>query len=267
MRQGALTTRSAWMRACTFVLATPSMLLFAHATAETARANPAETAKNTATAIAPSSAGPQDPMSSWHFQATYGISSADVEVPVWKTDTDPAQQEQISTTGLLTQARYSHALEHEVNKNQMFRWGFSLLSSQTITGSGWLSGLTKDSKAPAWRSWGVGGDFFLVRRFSPACDFDAGVQVDYYLSGNSTIRSSISSGAVNPPPSRLEQKNGWRVAFSGGISGLYLDPVGLIFRLSGFVSQATFKGHSQPLRAHGVQIQIGADLALGRGGS
>lgn len=266
MRQAALTIRSAWMRACTFVLATPSALLFAHATAETGQAKPADTAPNTATAIAPSSAGTQDPMSSWHFQATYGVSSADFEVPVWNTNTDPAQEEQASTTGLLTQSRYSHAVEHSVNKNQMFRWGFSLLSNQTITGSGWLSGLAKDSKVPAWRSWGVGGDFFLVRRYSPACDFDAGVQLDYHLSGNSTMRSSEVSGAVNAPPSRLEQKNGWRVAFSGGISGLYLDPVGLIFRLSGFVSQATFKGHAQPLRAQGVQIQIGADLALGRGG-
>lgn len=207
------------------------------------------------------------PMSSWHFQATYGLSSADFEIPIWDTASDPAGEEQISTTGLLTQSRYSHAIEHAVNDRQMFRWGFSLLSNQTMTGSGWLASLARDSKVPSWRSWGIGSDIFLVRRFSPACDFDAGVQLDYLLSGSNTMRSSEQNSSVNAPPLRLEQTSGWRVAFSGGISGLYLDPVGLIFRVGGYVTQATFKGHALPIRAQGIQVQIGADLALGRGGT
>lgn len=253
------------------LLASTSGLAVAHITEAPPTA--ATRAEGDALSMASQPSQPSSPvqqtnaMSSWHFQATYGLSTADFEIPVWDTTSDPAGEAQISTTGLLTQTRYSHAIEHAVNDRQMFRWGFSLLSNQTITGSGWLASLARDSKVPSWRSWGLGSDVFLVRRFSPSCDFDAGVQLDYLLSGSSTMRSSEQNNGVNAPPLRLEQKSGWRVAFSGGIGGLYLDPVGLIFRVSGYVTQATFKGHAQPIRAQGIQVQLGADLALGRGGT
>lgn len=241
------------------MLASQSTLVFAHSDEELKQAQSA------ATAPAPLPSPPQQPMSSWHFQAIYGIAVADFEVPVWKSESDPIVEDQMSSTGLLSESRYSHAIEHALNQKQMVRWGLSLVSSQTTTGNGLLAGLALDSKVPSWRSWGIGSDLFLVRRFTPACDFDAGLQLDYHLSGNSTMRNSDAAGSINTPPTRLDQESGWRVAFSGGISGLYLGPLGLVARLSGFVTQASFKGHSRPIRAQGVQVQIGANLALGRG--
>lgn len=242
------------------MLAAQSAVVFGHADEE-----PKQAQTTPAPALAALPSAPQQSMSSWHFQAVYGVAYADFEIPVWKTETDPAQEDQISSTGLMTQARYSHAIEHPLNQNQLVRWGVSLVNSQTTSGNGLLSRLAQDSKVPSWRSWGVGGDLFMVRRFSAACDFDAGLQLDYHLSGNTTMRSSDATGSINAPPSRLDKQSGWRVAFTGGISGLYLGPIGLVARLSGFVTQTSFKGHSRPLRAQGVQFQIGADLALGRG--
>lgn len=259
MRQiSQCSTKSNFVRAGTIVLAAQSALVFAESADALRQTHPAA-------ATTPPVQTPRDSMSSWHFQAVYGIGYADFEIPIWKTETDPAVQDQVSTTGLVTQARYSHAIEHRLNQQQMFRWGFSLLNNQTTTDNGLLSSLARDSLVPAWRSWGVGCDLFIVRRFCSACDFDAGIQLDYHLSGNTTLRSSELSGSVNSPPSRLDQKSGWRVAFSGGISGLYLGPVGIVARLSGFVTQADFEGHSRPMRAQGLEVQLGANLALGRG--
>lgn len=203
--------------------------------------------------------------SAWHFQATYGVSSADVEAPYWNTTLDPAKAEQRSTTGVLTQSRYSHSFASPLNRSQSVRWGLALVSEQTAPAKGWMAALAKDSKAPAWRTWGVGTDLFLVRHQSPALDFDAGLQADYFLSGVSNLGALEGTSEQRSTPNRLEQKSGWRIAFTGGLGGIYIGPVGIIMRLSGYVVQAAFKGHTQPLRAQGVQLQLGADLALGRG--
>jgi len=258
MRQRTATT--VFIYVSTFVLAAGPAVAIAHPDEELKQVQPPA-----ATSVPSQPIAPQSVMSSWHFQAVYGIGYADFEIPVWKADADPAVEDQISSTGLLTQARYTHAIEHPLNQKQMVRWGLSLINGQTTTGSGVLASLAQDSKVPSWRSWGVGADLFLVRRFSPACDFDAGLQLDYHLSGNSSMRNFEQVGSVNSSPARLEQQGGWRVAFSGGISGLYLGPIGLVARLSGFVTQASFTGHSRPIRAQGIQFQAGANLALGRG--
>lgn len=203
--------------------------------------------------------------SAWHFQATYGVSSADVEVPYWNTNVDAEKTEQRSTTAVLTQSRYSHSVESYLNKTQSVRWGLALVNEQTAPPRGWMAGLAKDSKAPEWRAWGVGTDLFLVRHQSPTFDFDAGLQVDYFLSGVATLSAAEATITQLSNSNRLEQKSGWRIAFTGGIGGMYLGPVGVIMRVSGYAMQAAFRGHTQPLRAQGIQLQLGADLALGRG--
>lgn len=204
--------------------------------------------------------------SSWHFQTTYGVSSADMEAPYWNTALDPAAAAQRSTTGALTQIRYSHSLESSLGGSQAVRWGLSLVNEQTAAKNSWATALAKDSKAPEWRAWGIGTDIFLVRHLSPSLDFDAGLQADYFLSGVATLGASDTTAAAqSATQNRLDQKSGWRLAFTGGIGGLYLGPVGFILRLSGYVMQASFKTHTQPLRAQGLQLQVGMDLALGRG--
>jgi len=210
--------------------------------------------------------GARSKPSSWHFQTTYGVSSADLEAPYWNTAVDPVAAAQRSTTGVLTQIRYSHSVETPLGGSQALRWGLALVNDQTATKSGWAAALAKDSKAPEWRAWGIGTDLFLVRHMSPSVDFDAGLQADYLLSGVATLGASEAAAAAqSTAQNRLEQTSGWRLAFTGGIGGLYLGPVGLIFRLSGYVMQASFKAHKQPLRAQGLQLQVGMDLALGRG--
>lgn len=205
--------------------------------------------------------------SSWHFQTTYGLSLADMETPYWNTAVDPVSAAQRSTTGVLTQVRYSHTVESSLGNSQAIRWGMALVNDQTAARNGVWASLAKESKAPEWRAWGVGTDIFLVRHLSPAVDFDAGLQADYLLSGVATLGSTdtVTSATQTNANNRLEQKSGWRLAFTGGIGGLYLGPLGMVMRLSGYVMQTSFKGHSQPLRAQGLQIQLGMDLALGRG--
>jgi len=128
--------------------------------------------------------------SSWHFQTTYGVSSADLEAPYWNTAVDPVAAAQRSTTGVLTQIRYSHSVETPLGGSQALRWGLALVNDQTATKSGWAAALAKDSKAPEWRAWGIGTDLFLVRHMSPSVDFDAGLQADYLLSGVATLGAS-----------------------------------------------------------------------------
>lgn len=203
--------------------------------------------------------------SDWHFQVTYGVSSADVEAPYWNTSTDPAGAAQRSTTGALSQTRYSHSVETPLNGSQAVRYGLSLVNDQTAATNSWLKSLAKDSKAPDWRAWGLGSEIFLVRHISRSFDFDAGLQADYYLSGVATLGSIETSSANTTTITRLDQKSGWRLAFTGGMNAGLFGPVGLIMRVSGYVMQSTFTGHSKPLRAQGLQLQLGADLALGRG--
>jgi len=204
----------------------------------------------------------------WHFEATYGISSADIEAPYWDTSVDPVKAKQRSTTGVLTETRYSHSVENALNKTQSIRYGLSLVNQQTAAATGWMAALAKNSKAPDWRSWGLGTDIFLVRHLSTNVDFDAGFQADYLVSGVATLAGNETQASASlsaTAPTRLDQQLGWRVAFSGGIGGLYMGPLGLIFRMTGYVMQSTFKGHTQALRAQGLQFQLGAGLALGRG--
>jgi hypothetical protein len=209
---------------------------------------------------------PPSKPSSWHFQTTYGVSSADLEAPYWNTALDPVAAAQRSTTGALTQVRYSHSIESALNNSQALRWGFALVNEQTVAKNSWAAALAKESKAPEWRAWGIGTDIFLVRHLSPAVDFDAGLQADYFISGVATLGTSDTAAAAqSAAQNRLEQKSGWRIAFTGGIGGLYMGPLGLIARISGYVMQSSFKTHSQPLRAQGLQLQLGMDLALGRG--
>jgi hypothetical protein len=213
-----------------------------------------------ATPMAPSSS-----KSDWHFQVTYGVSSADVEAPYWNTNTDPAGAAQRSTTGALSQTRYSHSVESPINGSQAIRYGLSLVNDQTAAANSWLKSLAKESKSPDWRAWGLGSEIFLVRHISRSFDFDAGLQADYYLSGVATLGSVESSLANTTTLTRLDQKSGWRLAFTGGMNAGLFGPVGLIMRVSGYVMQSTFTGHSKPLRAQGLQLQLGADMALGRG--
>jgi hypothetical protein len=201
----------------------------------------------------------------WHFQATYGLSSADVESPYWDTRSDPAVAAQRSATGVFSESRFSHSAEIPVNVKQSVRLGLSLVNAQSGVSSGWLASLAGRSNAPDWRAWGVGTDVFLLRHTSASLDLDAGFQADYFIAGVTTLPTSENASAEIQKAARLEQKSGWRVAFSGGIGGLYIGPLGLILRLSGQVLQSDFEGHKFPLRAQGLQIQVGAGLALGRG--
>lgn len=203
--------------------------------------------------------------SAWHFQATYGISSADVETPAWNNKSEPATAIQKSTTGVFTEKRFNHSLELGNHPRQATRVGLSLVNAQSASATGWMKSLAEQSRAPDWRAWGIGTDVFLVRHVAANLDLDAGLQADYFISGVATLPSTdaVSTEAQTSP--RLEQKMGWRLAFSGGIGGLYMGPLGLILRMSGHVIQAQFQGHTQPLRIQGVQFQIGAGLALGRG--
>lgn len=201
----------------------------------------------------------------WHFQATYGLSSADVESPFWDARTDPAAAAQRSTTGVFSESRFSHSAELPMSNRQSMRLGFSLVNAQSGVSSGWLAKLTGPSNAPDWRAWGVGTDVFLLRHTSASLDLDAGFQADYFIAGVATLPTAENASAETQKAARLEQKSGWRVAFSGGIGGLYIGPLGLILRLSGQVLQSKFDGHKYPLRAQGLQVQVGAGLALGRG--
>jgi hypothetical protein len=203
--------------------------------------------------------------SSWTFQATYGLTSADVETPAWDTRTDPVTAVQKSTSGLFSENRYSHSYGISVNPRQSLRLGLSLVNCQSVSATGWMAALASKSKGPDWRSWGIGTDIFLVRHNSPRFDLDAGLNADYFVSGVATLPTSDSASAELQNASRLEQKSAWRLGFSGGIGGMYLGPLGFILRISGQVLQAQFKGHSQPLRVQGLQVQIGAGLDLGRG--
>ncbi len=208
---------------------------------------------------------PSSNPSVWHFQAVYGISSADVETPAWDTKTEPATAIQKSTTGVFTENRFNHSIEMPLTNRQSMRMGLSLFSAQSYAASGWVASLTGKSKAADWRTWGLGTDIFLVRHTSPSLDLDAGLHADYFVSGVITLPVGDSASSALQNSARLEQKTGWRLAFSGGIGGLYIGPVGLILRLSGHVIQSQFKGHTSPLRVQGIQIQAGAGLALGRG--
>lgn len=201
----------------------------------------------------------------WHFQATYGVSSADVETPSWDSTTDPITARQKSTTGVFTENRFGHSFEVGLQPRQAIRMGLSLVNTQSVAGTGWMAALASKSKAPDWRTWGLGCDLFLLRQMSANLDLDAGLQADYFISGVTTLPTTDAATTELQNSSRLEQKSGWRVAFSGGIGGLYLGPIGFILRLSGHVLQAQFKGHTQALRAQGLQVQVGAGLALGRG--
>lgn len=201
----------------------------------------------------------------WHFQATYGLSSADVESPYWDTRSDPAVAAQRSATGVFSESRFSHSAELPMNNRQSMRLGFSLVNAQSGVSSGWIANLAGRSNAPDWRAWGVGTDLFLLRHTSASLDLDAGFQADYFIAGVTTLPTSENASAEIQKAARMEQKSGWRLAFSGGIGGLYIGPLGLILRLSGQVLQSQFDGHKYPLRAQGLQIQVGAGLALGRG--
>lgn len=212
-----------------------------------------------------SSPAPSSNPSVWHFQAVYGISSADVETPAWDTKTEPATAVQKSTTGVFTENRFSHSMEMPLTNRQSLRMGLSLFSAQSYAASGWVASLTGKSKASDWRTWGLGTDIFLVRHTSPNLDLDAGLHADYFVSGVITLPVGESASPALQNAARLEQKMGWRLAFSGGIGGLYIGPVGVILRLTGHVIQSQFKGHTAPLRVQGIQVQAGAGLALGRG--
>lgn len=218
--------------------------------------------KQAASTESPPSSAPQKV---WHFQATYGVSSADVESPYWDTRADPVAAAQKSTTGVFSESRFSHSSELPMNSKQSMRFGLSLVNAQSGVSSGWLANLAGQSNAPDWRAWGLGADVFLLRHTSASLDLDAGFQADYYISGVATLPTAENASAETQKASRLAQKSGWRIAFTGGIGGLYIGPLGLILRLSGQVLQAQFDGHALPLRAQGLQIQVGAGLALGRG--
>lgn len=205
------------------------------------------------------------PQNVWHFQSTYGVSSADVESPYWDTRSDPNAAVQRSATGVFSESRFSHSVELPVHLKQSVRFGLSLVNAQSGVSSGWLASLAGRSNAPDWRAWGVGADVFLLRHTSALLDLDAGFQADYFIAGVATLPTAENASAETQKAARLEQKSGWRVAFSGGIGGLYIGPLGLILRLSGQVLQSKFDGHKYPLRAQGLQIQVGAGLALGRG--
>lgn len=219
-------------------------------------------AKQTVAAEASHSSAPQ---SVWHFQATHGISSADVESPHWDIRSEPAKAAQRSTTGVFSENRFSHSAELPMHLKQSMRLGLSLVNVQSGASSGWLTDIAGKSNAPDWRAWGVGADIFLLRRSSDWLDLDAGFQADYFISGVASLPATENSSAETQQASRLEQKHGWRIAFSGGIGGLYIGPLGLILRLSGQVLQSHFVAHKFPLRAQGLQVQVGAGLALGRG--
>jgi hypothetical protein len=201
----------------------------------------------------------------WHFQATYGLSVADVECPAWDTQSDPATAVQKSTSGIFTDSRFGHSSEQPLNDRQSIRAGLSLISAQTSLPSKWMIPFTGAQKTSQWRTWGVGTDLFLVRRASANLDLDAGLQADYFFSGVTTLAYGEKASQALQNASRLEQKAGWRLAFTGGIGGLHFGPLGIIMRLSGQVIQAQFKGHASPLRVQGMQVQLGAGLALGRG--
>ena len=208
---------------------------------------------------------PASRTSSWHFQATYGLSVADVESPAWNTQSDPASPVQKSTSGIFTDNRFSHSFEHHLNDRQSVRLGLSLLNAQCSQPAKWMLPLTGSQKSPEWRTWGIGSDFFLVRRAFSNLDLDAGLQADYFVSGVTTLPLGDKAATNLQNSGRLEQKSGWRIAFAGGIGGLYIGPLGIIMRISGQVMQSQFNGHSAPLRVQGMQLQLGAGLALGRG--
>ena len=203
--------------------------------------------------------------SDWHFQVTYGLTPADIETPYWNTSVDPAIETQRSTTGVINQIRYSHAAEFPFNSKQSTRIGLSLLNEQITPSNSWTRSLVKISKAPEWRAWGLGTDLFLVQHSSNQLSLDAGLQADYYLSGVTNLGNAESGANPSSSDMRLEQKSGWRVAFCGGVTTNLVGPLGVITRVSGFVMESRFRGHSKPLRAQGFQLQIGAALALGRG--
>ncbi|NBX17902.1 MAG: hypothetical protein EBR09_11095 [Proteobacteria bacterium] len=201
----------------------------------------------------------------WHFQATYGLSVADVECPAWDTQSDPATAVQKSTSGIFTDSRFGHSYEQPLNDRQSIRAGLSLFNAQASQPSKWMIPVTGAQKTSQWRTWGVGTDLFLVRRISANLDLDAGLQADYFFSGVTTLAVGEKASQALQNASRLDQKGGWRLAFTGGIGGLHFGPLGIIMRLSGQVIQAQFKGHASPLRVQGMQVQLGAGLALGRG--
>lgn len=200
----------------------------------------------------------------WRFQASYGLWPADTEVPSWDRSAEAPQTEQLLATALLEQNRFGQSVMIPFNPLQATRVGVSLLQIQTANQAPWAKSFVKNAAPVDWQCWGLGGDLFISRQQSNSIFLEAGLQAESLIAGRLSYRTS---GAVlsseNTPPT-LEQSGGWRIAFSGGMSGFMLGPVGMLVRLNGYILKAHFRGHPKPFRAQGFQLEVGADLALGR---
>jgi hypothetical protein len=207
---------------------------------------------------------PVDPLVFWRFQTSYALWPADVEVPQWDFDSEPAKAEQKLATVLLTQNRFGQSVSLPFNALQATRMGISLLQIQTENNAHWAKSLVKSTSSADWHCWGVGGDLFISRQQSPSISIEAGLQADYLVSGTLSFEPTQKLLQSDSTPLQLAQSGGWRIAFSSGLSGFMFGPVGLLIRLNGYILEANFRGHPDSYRAQGFQMELGADLALGR---
>jgi hypothetical protein len=198
----------------------------------------------------------------WHYQMNYAVSVSDIEFPYWDEADDGEGTKQKNAESVLSKKRFSHGYEFPLNPLQTARLGLSILQ---VKSENWKPKMLVTNPASLeWRSWGLGGDFYLVRQIGPSVFVEAGIQADYLFSGRLSQSSTQDSVRAVTAARSFSQSNGLRTSFGGGFGGYLIGPIALIVRLGGFVLETKFRDHPRPFRAQGFQLEVGADLALGR---
>jgi hypothetical protein len=205
-------------------------------------------------------------MSPWRFEMSYGVAQSQISYPTWVRVSRASLASEDSSEGVVSDLRVNHSIEFPLSRSQSVRAGPSLSRVQSSAAFGIGEALAPGSRAPVWRTWGVGGDFFMVRRLGPGFEIDAGMIADFMIGGVAEL-GGLSQGARDSVVvNRIEQKSGWRIGFCGGVGGLYAGPVGLVFRLGSYWTDLSYREHPKRLQAQGAQASVGFVLNLAKGG-
>jgi hypothetical protein len=205
-------------------------------------------------------------VSPWRFEMSYGVAQSQISYPTWARASRTSVPSEDSSEGVVSDLRVNHSIELPLGRTQSFRAGPSLSRVQSSAAFGIAEVLAPGSRAPVWRTWGVGGDVFMVRRLGPGFEIDAGMIADFMIGGVAEL-GGASQGSRDPlVVNRLEQKSGWRIGFCGGVAGLYAGPVGLVFRLGSYWTDLSYREHPKRLQAQGAQASVGFVLNLAKGG-
>jgi hypothetical protein len=205
-------------------------------------------------------------ISPWRFEMSYGVAQSQISYPTWTRVSRASVASADSSEGVVSDLRVNHSIELPLSRSQSFRAGPSLSRVQSSAAFGIGDVLAPSSRAPVWRTWGVGADFFMVRRLGPGFEIDAGMIADFMIGGVAELEGLTQGTRDSPVVNRLEQKSGWRIGFCGGVGGLYAGPVGLVFRLGSYWTDLSYREHTKRLQAQGAQASVGFVLNLAKGG-